>query len=315
MQKHELLINSKSKNYIVTIAIGLNYLNDWKKYALSLWKKYCRKHGIGLIVITENLINKQNSHWKKPMWQKMILGKYLSEAGLKIKNICYLDTDILINPFAPNIFDYHDEMKISLVSESHNLPYELDFVRRKLSFFRNRYYSKKYPLDSSLFMKVSEKYKFHSLKPQKDYVCTGVIIFNMKRFSSIMNKWFYKYKKNIKTLTGGGEEPILNYELFKTKKIKLLDYKFQALWMYEMALNYSFLYKEKKIKNNILKLCIENCLMNNYFLHFPGSWHEGTMWKIKNIFLNKRSLNISKNFNNYLNLKLTRKPAGRILPK
>ena len=26
----------------------------------------------------------------------------------KIENVCYLDTDILINPFAPNIFNFHE---------------------------------------------------------------------------------------------------------------------------------------------------------------------------------------------------------------
>ena len=32
-----------------------------------------------------------------------------------------------------------------------------------------------------------------------------------------MNDWFFKYDKKIKTLTGGGEEGHLNYEMQKTK--------------------------------------------------------------------------------------------------
>lgn len=315
MEKHRLLIKSKNNNYIVTIAIGLKYLGDWKKFALPLWKKYCKNYGIGLIVITKDLIDKKNIYWKKPMWQKMLIGSYLEKINIKIENICYLDTDILINPKSPNIFKFHDKKRISLVSESINLPYDLEYARRKVSFYRNKFYTKRYPLDSSLFMKIIDKYKYHNISPQKDYVCTGVIIFNKKIFSNIMKEWFFKYRKNMNTLTGGGEEPILNYELFKTKKIKLLNYKFQALWFYEMALNYPFLYFNKIQNNQIIKYCVETCLMNNYFLHFPGSWHEGNMWKFKNILINRKSSNILESFYKYLDKKVKGKPAGRILPK
>ena len=44
-----------------------------------------------------------------------------------------------------------------------------------------------------------------------------------------------------------------------------------------MAVNYPFLYFSK---NKLLtRYCIEASLMNNYFLHFPGKWLEGRMWK------------------------------------
>ena len=148
-------------------------------------------------------------------------------------------------------------------------------TEQKKVFFRNKYYSKKYPLDSSLFMSVKEKYRFHKFKPQKDYFCAGLIMFNLKAFSNTMKKWFFKYNKDQITLTGGGDEPIMNFEIFNTKKVNILNYKFQALWFYEMADKYSFLYNLKDKKNQLVKFCIEEALMNNYFLHFPGSWYEG----------------------------------------
>ena len=49
--------------------------------------------------------------------------------------------DILINPFAPNIFKFHSESKFSVISEVSNLPFNLDRVK-KLSFNRNFFYSK-----------------------------------------------------------------------------------------------------------------------------------------------------------------------------
>lgn len=312
--KHELIINSKSKNYIVTIAIGSKLYLNWKTYCLKSWNLYCKKNKLGLIVIRQNLINKKNKYWKKPTWQKMLIGNYLSNEKIIIKNICYLDTDILINPEAPNIFDFHKTDKISIVSDNKKLPYDLTFVRKKLSFFRNKFYSKRYPLNSSLFMSVKEKYKYHGMRPQNDYFCAGVFVFNSKKFSHKMYDWFFNYKKNIKSITGDGDQTHLNYEVFKTKKINYLNYKFQALWPYEMALNYSYLYQFKKQKNYLLKYSIKECLYNNYFLHFAGSWYEGKMWKIKNI-IDKKDQKTNKDLSIYLKKKIISKPVGRVIPK
>lgn len=314
MSCHELIIKSKNGNYLVTIAIGKKTYSNWKKFALPFWKKYCLKYGIGIVVITNDLIDKKNKFWKKATWQKMLIGNYLLKEKINVTNVCYLDTDILINPFAPNIFSYHKTNKISLISESFNMPFDLEYVRKKVSFYRNQYYSKKYPLDSSIFMDIRNKYLFHNLEPQKDYACAGVIIFNLKKFSDIMYSWFFKYKKNIKTLTGGGDEPIFNYEMFKTKKVNLLNYKFQALWFYEMAMHYPFLYNLKNKKTKLVKDCIQASLSNNYFLHFAGSWHEGQMWKIKDIMIKKSDNKFYEKFNKYIKKKVFGKPAGRILP-
>jgi hypothetical protein len=312
----KIILNSKNKkNYLVTIAIGKKCFNDWSSFAKPTWLKYCKKHSLGLIVIIDDLIDRTDPFWKKATWQKMLIGYYLNKDGIKINNICYLDTDILINPNSPNIFDYHDEKKISLVSQEYNLPYNLDFIRRRISFNRKRFYSKRYNLDSSLFMSVNQIYKYHKLKPQKDFACAGLIVFKSSKFSLIMKSWFYKYKKNINTLSGGGDEPIFNYEMFNTGKTKILNYKFQALWLYEMAFKFPFLYEQGLKKSVILKKCIESSLEDNYFLHFAGSWHEGQMWKIRKILSNINSLKFNKKFLDYLKKKVYGKPKGRVLPR
>ena len=55
-----------------------------------------------------------------------------------------IDTDILINPFSPNVFKFHDENKISVVSSVNDLPYNLNETRKKVSYLRNNFYSKNY---------------------------------------------------------------------------------------------------------------------------------------------------------------------------
>ena len=62
-----------------------------------------------MIVIIKDLLSKKDPFWKKATWQKMLIGSHLSSSGLNINNICYLDTDILINPNSPNVFKNHEK--------------------------------------------------------------------------------------------------------------------------------------------------------------------------------------------------------------
>ncbi len=294
-------------NYIVSVIIGKKYFKKWDKFASKSWKEYCKKYGIGLIVIKDHLVEKSNKFWKIPNWQKLLVGKKVSEK-FDVNNICLLDCDIIINYHgSPDIFQFYKNKKsFGLISQVNNLPYDEYVVKKRMAYFRNKYYSKKYPLDSALFMKLKDVYKYNKLPPQKDYACTGVVIFNAKNHSDIMNSWFFKYDKKIKTLTGGGEEGHFNYEMQKTKKITWLSYKFQALWNYEMAYNYPFLYKYRNNKKFIIE-CVRASIMNNYFLHFAGLWHESEAWQNKSIFNNKNYESLIKNYEKYL----IQKPSGK----
>ena len=125
-----------------------------------------------------------------------------------------------------------------------------------------------------------------------------------------MKSWFDKYTKDIDTLTGGGDEPILNYEFLNYGKIKWLDYKFQALWIYEISWKYPFLYNYGKKNTELIKECVEASLTTNYFLHFAGSWHESEMWKIENFFESNEKKEYLEKYHNYLKIPVTGKPVG-----
>jgi hypothetical protein len=308
------VLDSKSKNFLIAIAIGRKTLNDWQNYAKPGWIKYCKKHKLGIIVITKDLIEKKSRHWKKATWQKWLIGSYLQKKySNKINNICYLDIDILINPLAPNVFKFHDVNKISVVSMVNNLPYNLQNTRKKIAYSRNKFYSKKYPLDSVLFMPVKKIYEYHNLAPQKDFFCSGMFVINIKKFAKSMSDWFFKYTRDIKSITGDGDQVHTNYEVFKNKQVKILDYKFQALWPYELVNKFPFLYDKKIAKKKLIKVCVEKTLLENYFLHFAGKW-EDHMWKIKNI-LSDKTIKSNEKFIKYLKKKSYGKPLGRILPK
>ena len=102
-----ILKSKKSLNYIATICIGKKYLSEWKKYTLPGWINYCKKNDIGIIYFDKELISNSHKKWKKPVWQQLLIGKNIIKN--KVKNICYVDTDVIINPFSPNIFKNYDE--------------------------------------------------------------------------------------------------------------------------------------------------------------------------------------------------------------
>lgn len=305
----------KSKNVIVTIAIGEKYFNSWLEYSSVSWKNYCIKYDLGLIVLDEEMLDKSDNYWKKATWQKMLIGSYLLKNNILVNNICYLDTDFLINYYAPNIFEQYNSEKIGLVSQINNLPYNELEVKKRIAFFRNRYYDKNYPLDSALFMNLSQIFTYHNLKVQSDYACAGLILFNQKNHSKLMNGWFYNYKKDIDSITGGGDECHFNFEVQNWGNIQWLDYKYQVLWTYEMSWKFPFLYNSSDVSDEMIKLCIKSSLFTNYFLHFAGSWHESDMWSFGKDIFNSDFDFLFSDFYDYNKIKLTGEPKGIIKPQ
>ena len=98
-----LIESGDTFNYIATIAIGERYLKNFYRYAYPSWESYCRKFNIGLILFDHDLIDESSIVWKKATWQKLLIGKKLSDRP-EFNNICYLDTDLIISPIALNIF-------------------------------------------------------------------------------------------------------------------------------------------------------------------------------------------------------------------
>jgi len=309
----KVILKPDSKNnYITTTAIGVKYLDDFEKFSMPSWITYCKRFGIGLAVVVENLLDVNDKYFKKANWQKFLVGKELQTIDKSVNNICHLDTDIIISPLAPNIFEFHNESKISITSLRKNLPFSYDVTLRKIAFFRNKFYDQKYPLDSVLFISLEDLYKYHNLKVPKiaDEVCSGMYVYNAKKYSDFFEELFYKYPSDIDTLTNGGDQTHFNFHVLNNK-VNYLSYKFQAIWVFEQASKYHFLYDNPN--SDLIKKCIESSLLDNYFLHFAGSWHESNMWKNDEILNNDSSI-LMQDFIFYLNRRLLGEPVGMTRP-
>ena len=304
----------QSGNYLATIAIGERYEKNFYERPLPTWLDYCKKHDIGLIVCDHDLIDKNHSCWKKPTWQKMLIGNSLKKSGIAANNICYLDTDIIISPFANNIFDEYNEDKIGLVSKRTGLPYPLVEAQKRLAYLRKQNYDNNYPLDSSLFISIKDLYEYHKLKPQANEACMGLIVFNQKNHSDIMEEWFMKYDRNINSITNGGDQTHYNYEIQDKGIEQWMDYRYQAIWSFEVSWYYPFLMR-KNIDILLLKQCLAGSLYRNYFIHFAGNWPESMEWEKIDKLNELIPLSDQLEYTKYLNYECSGVPKGVIRPQ
>jgi hypothetical protein len=310
-----LIPPGKSGNVLATIAIGEQYLQPFMKYAYHTWEMYCRRHDLGLILFDDDLISPDHPKWKKPNWQKYLIPAAIVEAGLPVNNVCHLDTDILVSPIAPNIFDAHAEKKVGLISLRTGLPYPHIELCRRLAFARNRNYSVNYPLDSALFISLTDLYSSIGTQTQSDEACSGVFVFSIENHRDVFSEFFYKFDQSVVSPTSGGDQTHFNYLVQSKNLAQWLDYRFQAQWTYEMAWKYPFLYSTHRDDRAIIKVCIEASLFSNYFLHFAGSWYESEMWEQVKVFDTPDSLEMFSAFSEYMKTPVNGKPLGAIKPK
>jgi hypothetical protein len=161
-------------------------------------------------------------------------------------------------------------------------------------------------------MSFKEIYEYQQLPAQADYACTGMFMGYVRKQAAILKEIYYKYDHSVSTLTDGGDEPILNYEFQQRFQINWIPYHYQAIWIYEMANSYPFLYQQDR-NSDLINLCVENSINSNTFLHFAGSWHESDMFdRIEQINL---SSELQEEFNNYRRTKVFGRPVGIVKPK
>jgi len=261
-------------NYLVTIAIGVSYFESWNNVSLPSWIRYAEKYDLGIIVITADLLERHNQFWKKPTWQKMLIPKYIFEQKVECNFVCYIDSDVIINPFAPNIFDLAIHNKIGVVSVRHNMPFDFYEVNRRLAYLRRTYIEFDFSLTSAQHFSTKELYDYHGFPDQKDEFCAGVLLFSPKYFAEILESWFYLYRADVKSITNGGEQTHLNYHVLSSKVANFLPYKFQTIWSFEIAWSHFRLFEERFENEESLSEVLNQVLLNSYFLHFAGNQAE-----------------------------------------
>lgn len=302
---------NSGKAFFLT-CIGESFIKKVKKIFLPFFLSYCKKYDIGLIIV-ENYIDKNSSKYsnlKDPGIQRLLAPKLIQKNFKKYKYLCDIDTDCLPGFLAKDIFKATSD-KIKKNDIYVVKPYPDGQIKKKLgkkvSLLRKTYVDKNYPLDSLFIASDEEEGKLLKYNFKGPWPTIGTCIGRTETLSKTGEAIYRKIKKdkNFKYLQAFR----INY-YNKNLNINWLKYEFQAIWNYEAALNYPFLFHRKFKK--LYKDCVIATLHRVEFLHFAGSWPENWIFnktKFKQTNLLKRYYD---NLENYLNKNNKAKLYGKI---
>lgn len=193
--------------------------------------------------------------------------------------VAWLDSDIIINPTAPNIFDEVPVERIGGVKGFDQLYQNSQdvFTEDVLNYIKTPYRNAK------------EWYRLNNLIPEYDEVLqTGVMILSPKYHNDFLKNIFFTGQDS---KTGDYEMPSLSHGALKNELIYWIDDRFNMLWTGLMCHKYReclppktqvFPIRQfKKItrghyqfpNRGLLKTSLVSAFKESYFLHFAGNAH------------------------------------------
>jgi hypothetical protein len=277
------------KKALVTLTVGDRYILNYKKYSYDSWVKYAQNNNLDLVVIENVIDESQRAQSRSPAWQKCLITSH--EDVKKYDQVAWIDSDILINPASPNVFENVPIEMIGAV-DAYATPNRED--ARISSERLSEFWSKK-GVDFVNDTTATGYHKSYGLDGNfQSIVQTGVLVLTPKYHTSLLEHVYNNYEDK-----GGGhwnyEMRPLSYEILKNNMAHWLNPKFNMPWPYIKQFIYPFLnntsdlnnmsdnYIHKSINKVLRKSgliakssssleskCATTAFLNNYFLHFAG---------------------------------------------
>lgn len=265
----------RTNQWLVTTAIGGEYFGRWEESAKVYWELYARKHDYGIAVVT-NALNHEDEPDRDGAWQKLLAPRALRlMLGHDVR--CALwDTDLIPSPVAPAIFDAVPIGQIGVVSQEHELPGDADVLRKRIAFMRNRHLDPDFPLWSSLNGTPSQRFQWAGLPRYADMFCSGMFVIDTESHAELLATWFRDAPESPEYKSFGSEELWLNVKAQESELCVWLPYEWQALWIFEVAANYPFLYSTN-VTPEVATWCFASTLMRNHIVHLAGRWESSLL--------------------------------------
>lgn len=312
----EFNLEHETQRVLLTGTIGSTYFEDWFIHAFPSWKEYALRNGAGIVAVRAPT---SNAPTRLPLaWYKAFLPEHIMELHPSIRQVALLDSDVIISPTATDIFSFHEQGTIGVISQF-NLPFDRELALRKLAFFRNFFFDPSYPLDSSLHAPVEKIYSDRNLPHYRDHFCAGVMTIDGLETSRLLASWVREADlveaTAIATRTGQWEQPYLNHKVYSAGLNHELPYSFQGLWTLEAALKAPQVF-EAIVENDwkAVEQAVEFVMMDLDFLHFAGSWPESQVWKKVLPFSDPRSIDLLVEWRVARETELTGNARGPIKP-
>lgn len=281
---------SQRRRAIVTMLVGDRYISEWDQYCRNNWLAYGKRHDCDVVVLTEPVLPSAVTRERTLHWQKLLIPSL--PALRQYQQVAWLDGDILINSsHAPSIFESHDPERIGVVDILPRMRQRLDGMtveqRWVYLLLRAQSISKDQPWAGMAAYEsgFGNPYASDGLEPApKEFINTGVLVFNPERHAAFFRTVFKKYPRNSRN--GDFEQTPLSFEILASGQAQLLDSRFNTIWALEAAHHYPFLFGPRFIRPTpqdwrewqwLARQCVTNAFFNSYFLHFAGA--PGTLLK------------------------------------
>lgn len=261
------------RNWIVTTAIGGNYFSQWEGQTASTWVDYARRFGLGIAVFTSD-IHRRDEPPRHGAWQKLLAPTVLQSVLDRDFRCLLVDTDVLISPQAKNAFEEVAPGNIGVVSQQNNLPMGYLELRRRIAYLRRTFLDTTFPLDSGLVALPQDFFRLAELEVREDFFCSGVVLLDSSCHADLFAEWYRTAPSDeAYARADWGEQLWLNYCVQGRSDLQWLDYSWQALWLYEVATYYPFLYS-RSAEPEIAQWCLASSLLRNNFVHLAGRWEQ-----------------------------------------
>jgi len=259
-------------NWLVSTAISGDYFERWEDGFSALWFDYANRHNLGIAIAVQNL-HSAGGPQLNGAWQKLLAVESLARELGRPLRCALIDSDVLISPLADNIFEAVREGRIGIVSRARDMPMELRRVTNRIAFYRREFMEPNFPLNSLLNATPRQIFEWAGLEPaMDDFACTGVLVCDSVSHAELFQKWYEAAPSDERYhAIGDWEQTYVNHQIQQRPDIQWLDYSWQAIWMFEAAENYPFLYSSS-VEQDVLRWCVTSSLLKHQFLHLAGRW-------------------------------------------
>lgn len=306
------IVKGSGNKAICLTAIGKEFLFDFKKISLPHFESYAKKYGLGLLLLQDYLQDKSKLNFpynERPNLQRLLFPNFIKENYTQYKYLCDIDIDCLPGPVARNIFDFTDFQNKKNIYLTKPTPssFSREDIGKRLSVLRNIYQDNKFPLDSLLSGSDDDEKKIYNLNFEGSIATVGTCLAQI----DVMSECFLEVYDLIKYNFSGYLQHYTNKVIRANGDIKWLPYEFQAIWNFEVALNYPFLFSPKY--SELSFECIMQSLLRVDMLHFAGNWRENSAFKLGPFLsFNNEMDRYANNIPKFLKDKISIKSYGKI---
>jgi hypothetical protein len=110
----EEVIKGKNPFAICLTVIGDEFQKEFKKISLPHFIEYCKKYGIGLLIL-KNYVDEKNKSiypYSKTFTQRLLIPEIVEAEFSRYKFICDMDADVIPGPLARDIFTFPSEGRL-----------------------------------------------------------------------------------------------------------------------------------------------------------------------------------------------------------